>query len=102
MTPETAKSTVLKQYPLAAVGTYGDILSTFAIGTPDNTGLKILSPVCPDEGSAWIFAANRILQEKQLLAAQTLCKIYFDIASELVGEDKVRAIRDSKIDNSSI
>lgn len=35
-------------------------------------------------------------------AAEHLCKIYFDIAAKIIGEDEVRRLRDEKIKNPSM
>lgn len=36
--------------------------------------------------------------EAEVLAAQRLCEIYFDIAAGVVGEDTVRRLRDVKLE----
>lgn len=44
-------------------------------------------------------AAERVwdFKEKQLIAAQRLCKIYFALAAETIGEDEVRRKRDEAL-----
>lgn len=73
MTLDEAKEIVLKKYAGAVIGRYGDypaISTKFAIGAPrefpvGDVEFDIISPVCPTEESAWIFAANRILQKEK-------------------------------------
>lgn len=38
------------------------------------------------------------MKKDELKAAERLCKIYFDIAAEILGEDEVRKRRDAAID----
>ena len=54
---------------------------------------KVLYPV----GSLInLLVENKQLRE-HLVVAQKLCHIYFEIASEAIGEESVRAIRDERI-----
>jgi hypothetical protein len=36
-------------------------------------------------------------ENSKIKAAENLCRIYFEIASEAIGEEKVREIRDQKL-----